>query len=111
MKAMTATKPTRSAIAPALTESAPRSAPTDRCSITVRGAGSAPALMRMESSVASCGSKRPVMRPRPPSITPWIVGAEMICSSSTMAKRRPMFSRVISLNRRAPRPSKAKLTW
>src|SRR3990170_1855077 len=93
---------------PASIESAPRSAPTVRSSITVSGAGSAPARSSSARSRALSTVKLPLMMPLPPRMASRITGAEMILSSSTMAKRRPTFFEVASPNLRAPSESNLK---
>ena len=62
---------------PALTESAPSSAPTVRSSIGLSGAGSAPARSRTARSLALWVVKLPVIWPEPPRIGSWMTGAEI----------------------------------
>ena len=68
MNTKTSMKPIRPVHVPMAMASAPRSAPTVRSSITVSGAGRAPARSRVERSVASCAEKRPLICPEPPTI-------------------------------------------
>ena len=110
MKAATRITPTTPASLPAAMESAPSPAPTVRSSITVSGAGSAPARSSSARSRASATVKVPEMIPEPPMIGSRIRGALMIWLSSTMASSRPTFWVVASPNRRAPTESKRKET-
>ncbi len=77
MKKMTSTKPTASEMAPARMESAPSSGPTLCSSITVSGAGSAPARSSNARSVAPWASELPLICARPPVIASRITGALM----------------------------------
>jgi hypothetical protein len=110
MKPTTSTPATMLAMAPARIESAPSSAPTDRSSITLSGAGSAPERSRIESSLALSTVKLPLMMPEPPRIGSRMFGAEITASSSTIANGLPTFSCVILPKVRAPALSKRKLT-
>ena len=94
MNPMIPAKATITATAPDRIELAPSSGPTVRCSSTVISAGSAPARSRIASCDDSSGVKLPVMIPEPPEMCAWITGAEITCSSSTIANGLPMFSAV-----------------
>ena len=81
-----------------------------RCSSTVISAGSAPARSRIASCDDSSGVKLPVMIPEPPEMCAWITGAEITCSSSTIANGLPMFSAVYAPKAAPPAGLKRKLT-
>ena len=93
--------------------SLPSDGPTVRSSTISIGAASAPARISSAMSLASRVFIRPLICTRPPPISSRITGAvttsALPFSTRTMAMRLPTFSRVISLNSRAPVPS--RLTW
>ena len=90
--------------------SAPRLGPTVRSSTISIGAASAPARSSSATSLASLTLMRPLIWTRPPPISARITGAVMTSplpfSTSTIAMRLPMFSRVSCWNTRAPLPSR-----
>ncbi len=99
---MMAAAPTAREIAPVRMASAPSSAPTVFCCSIFSGAGRAPARSRMARLLALSEVKLPVIWPLPVVMALWMVGAEMILPSRTMAKRWPMLLLVVSPNRLAP---------
>ncbi len=105
MKATTRAKPIKPVMMPISMASAPRSAPTVRSSITVSGAGSAPARSRAARSVVCCTVKLPEICPEPPMIGSRMTGALSTLLSSTIANGLPTLTRVMSPNCRAPRLS------
>ena len=72
-------------MAPALTESSPRSGPTVLSSIILIGAGKAPDLRRRAKSVADWNVKSPEICPLPPTIGSLISGALIIFLSNIIA--------------------------
>ncbi len=68
MNTKTSAKPNKPVMTPLSIASAPRSAPTVRSSITVRGAGNAPARSSAERSDALSAVKLPIICPLPPMI-------------------------------------------
>ncbi len=94
--------PRNAACVPARIESWPRLGPTERSSMMVSGAGSAPARSSTASWLALSTEKFPSMMPRPPRMALRMTGAVMTLLSSTTAKRLPTFSRVMSPNFSAP---------
>ncbi len=107
---MVAARPTMAEVVPALTASAPSSAPTVLCSSTFIGAGRAPARSSTARSLALSTVKWPWICPEPPWMALSMTGAEITFLSRTMAKRLPMFWRVMSPNFREPMPLKRKDT-
>ena len=81
-----------------------------RSSITVSGAGSAPARISSASSLAACTVKLPEICPWPPVIGSRITGAEITLLSRTMAKGCPTFSDVACANLREPELLNLKFT-
>ncbi len=85
MKPKTRAKPARPVYMPIAIASLPRSAPTVRSSMTVSGAGSAPARSRAARSDACWTVKLPLIWPAPPVIGSRITGALNTLPSSTIA--------------------------
>ncbi len=110
MKITTKSDPIHAALMPAEMESAPRPGPTVRSSITVSGAGNAPARSRIARSFADCAVKLPEIWPEPARIGSRITGAEITLLSSTIAKGLPTLSRVAFAKRREPALLKRKFT-
>ena len=94
--------------------SAPKLGPTVRSSTISIGAASAPARSNSAVSVASSVFILPLICTRPPPISSRITGAVTISplpfSNRIMAMRLPTFSRVASLNLRAPTASRLMCT-
>ena len=81
----------------------------DLSSITISGAGSAPARRISDSSFVSATVKLPVIWPLP-KICDWMVGAETTLPSSTIANGRPILAPVTRPNFFAPSAFRVKLT-
>ena len=95
---------------PALIESAPRSGPTERSSRITNGAGSAPALNSIASSLASSEVNPPDICPEPPNIASLITGALTTLLSKIIAKGFPILALVTLPNFFAPIRSNRKFT-
>ena len=109
MNTATRAIPITEAWIPALIESSPSVALTVRWSRNCSLAGISPAEMIAARSCASSIMKSPVIRTLPPGIGSLMFGADMMVSSSTMAKRLLVFARVVSKNLRAPLELRRKL--
>ena len=109
-----ATKPILVESKPRLILSAPRLGPTVRSSTISIGAAKAPARNSSDVSLASSVFILPLICTRPPPISSRITGAVTISplpfSNRMMAMRLPTFSRVASLNLRAPIASRLMCT-
>ena len=114
MKTTTVRKPHRVEWKPLLMLSAPRLGPMVRSSMISIGAASAPARSSSAVSLASWVVMRPEICTRPPPISERITGAVTTSplprSTSRIAMRRPMFSRVTSRKMRAPLASSVRCT-
>ena len=91
-------------------DSFPRSGPTDLSSIILSGAGNAPALNKIASSLASCVVKFPDIWPLPVTIASLITGELTTSLSRTIAKYLPIFSLLANANFLEPILSSLKLT-
>ena len=114
MNTPTMMKPIFVELKPRVMFSAPRLGPTVRSSMICIGAASAPARSSSEVFCASMLLMLPLICTRPPPISSRMTGAVTISplpfSNRMIAMRLPTFSRVASLNCRAPTPSRLMLT-
>ena len=110
MKSATSAVARTDAMVPARMESAPRSGPTVRSSMTFSSTGSLPDRSRIASWLALSVVKLPEMMPDPPRIGSLMRGAEITCPSRMMAKGLPTFSCVALAKRLPPTPSKRNET-
>ena len=114
MKAVTARKPQMVELKPLLMFSAPKDGPIVRSSMISIGAASDPARKSKATSLASSVVIRPEICTRPPPISVRMTGAvttsPLPFSTSKIAIRLPMFSRVTSRKIRAPLASRLRCT-